>query len=149
MEPSERSNLPDRFAGKVALVTGAASGIGRATAVMLAQQGTKVLVADLDKPEADRTSSTISQHGGTGLVLKLDVTSEIAWQDALRLIEKEWGGLHILVNCAGIASVNPIADTTLDQWRRVMAVNLDGVFLGTRTAIAAMRRAGHGVIVNV
>jgi NAD(P)-dependent dehydrogenase (short-subunit alcohol dehydrogenase family) len=138
-----------RFGGRVALVTGAASGIGRATAILLARQGATVVAADLDGEGAAATVEAIAAAGGTAVVHALDVTSEAAWDAAMERVERTWGRLNVLVNCAGIALVGPVADTSLADWRRVLAVNLDGVFLGTRAGVRAMRRSGGGSIVNV
>jgi NAD(P)-dependent dehydrogenase (short-subunit alcohol dehydrogenase family) len=138
-----------RFAGQVALVTGAASGIGRATAILLARQGATVVATDLDEQGIAGTVETITKASGTVVGHTLDVTSESDWDRVVELIERSWGRLHILVNCAGIALVRPITETTLADWRRVLAVNLDGVFLGTRAAVRSMSRSGGGSIVNV
>jgi NAD(P)-dependent dehydrogenase (short-subunit alcohol dehydrogenase family) len=138
-----------RFAGHVALVTGAASGIGRATAILLARQGAAVVVTDLDEQEVAGTVEAITTAGGIVVGLALDVTSESDWDRAVELVERRWGRLHILVNCAGIALVRAVSDTTLADWRRVLAVNLDGVFLGTRAGVRSMTRSGGGSIVNV
>jgi NAD(P)-dependent dehydrogenase (short-subunit alcohol dehydrogenase family) len=140
---------PGRVAGKVALVTGAASGIGRAAALLLAREGAKVLAADIDEPGAASAVGEITAAGGVAQARRLDVTSEADWQAAVAWLEQSWGGLHVLVNSAGIAVVAPVAEMTPEQWRRVLAVNLDGIFLGTRAAIPAMRRSGRGSIVNI
>ena len=138
-----------RFAGQVALVTGAASGIGRATALLLAREGGLVVVADLDEPGIAGTVEAIRSAGGTALDHHLDVTSESGWDAAVALAEQSWGRLHVLVNCAGIALIGAVADTGFSDWRRVLAVNLDSVFLGTRAGVRSMRRSGGGSIVNV
>lgn len=147
--PAPETSPASRFAGRVALVTGAASGIGRAAAALLAQQGARVLVADLDAVAAAQTAEAIAFAGGTAAAQPLDVTSEADWRAAVERVEQRWGGLHVLVNSAGIAQVRPVPDTSLAEWRGVLAVNLDGVFLGTRFGIQAMRRAEGGSIVNV
>jgi len=148
MRESGATNSP-RFAGQVALVTGAASGIGRATALLMAREGAAVLAADLDAAGTTATVVAITAMGGTTVAHTLDVTSEPAWDAAIELVERTWGRLNILVNCAGIALVSPVTETTLADWRRVMAVNLDGVFLGTRAGVRFMKRSGGGSIVNV
>jgi NAD(P)-dependent dehydrogenase (short-subunit alcohol dehydrogenase family) len=138
-----------RVAGKVALVTGAASGIGRATAQILAAEGAQVAVADVNHEGARAVVNEIGQTGGRAIALALDVTSETTWQSALETLLDEFGRLNIAVNNAGLSAASPIEQTSLAEWRRLMAVNLDGVFLGTKYAILAMRRGKGGSIVNV
>jgi NAD(P)-dependent dehydrogenase (short-subunit alcohol dehydrogenase family) len=139
-----------RVAGKVALVTGAGSGIGRATAVVLAREGAVVYCADLDQAAAELTAVAILAGDGRAQSCLLDVTSEPAWCAAVDRVLGEQGRLDIVVNCAGISFVCPIEDMSLEDWRRVLAVNLEGVFLGTKHAVRAMRRQpSGGSIVNV
>ena len=138
-----------RLADKTALITGAASGIGRATAVLFAREGAKVVVTDIDVCGAAGTVEAIVAEGGTAVAIALDVTSESNWPSAIDMVLTTWGRLDVLVNNAGISHERPLVETTLDHWRRVMAVNLDGVFLGMAAAINAMRRANGGSIVNV
>jgi NAD(P)-dependent dehydrogenase (short-subunit alcohol dehydrogenase family) len=149
MQP-QPARAEGRVAGKVALVTGAASGIGRATAVTLAAQGAAVACADLNLAGAEETAAAIASAGGASWAYRLDVTAEPAWQEVTGQILKAPGRLDIAVHCAGISFADPVADMSLEDWRRVMAVNLDGVFLGTRYAIRAMRQGGRGgSIINV
>jgi NAD(P)-dependent dehydrogenase (short-subunit alcohol dehydrogenase family) len=139
-----------RVAGKIALVTGAASGIGRATAQTLAEHGASVICADLNCAGAQETAQRIMAAGGAASACLLDVTSEAAWQTVMEEIMQRQGRLDIAVNCAGISAACPIADLDLDDWRRVLAVNLEGTFLGTKYAIRAMRQSRTGgSIVNV
>jgi 3(or 17)beta-hydroxysteroid dehydrogenase len=145
----DRSGAGRRVAGKVALVTGAASGIGRATALLLAREGASVLVTDVDLPGAQRTAEAIADAGGKALPQALDVTSENHWAAAIARTIEAWGQLSIMVASAGITFARDLVDMTLDEWRRVMAVNLDGVFLGTKHAVRAMRRGHGGSIVIV
>jgi NAD(P)-dependent dehydrogenase (short-subunit alcohol dehydrogenase family) len=133
---------------KVALVTGAGSGIGRATAALLAREGATLVVADVNEPAAQAVAAEIVSAGGKAESLRLDVTEEAMWQEATERIHSAHGRLDILVNNAGVPFGKPVADTSLEEWRRVLAVNLDGVFLGTRFGIRAMQ-AGGGSIVNV
>ena len=138
-----------RVAGKVALVTGAASGIGRATAIMLAEHGAAVACCDLNVGGADQTVAAIGA-GRSAWACSLDVTSEPVWQEVMASLLSRYGQLDIAVNCAGIAHASPVAEQTLEDWRRVMAVNLEGVVLGTKHAIRAMRQTSQaGSIVNV
>src|SRR5437867_4464249 len=120
-----------RVAGKVALVTGAASGIGQATAVMLAAEGATVSCCDVNFAGAEETASAIKTAHGAAWAQLLDVTDETAWQEAIAGVLHHSGRLDITVNCAGISAACPIADLALEDWRRVMAVNLEGIVLGT------------------
>jgi len=134
-----------RLDGKAALVTGAASGIGRACAVALAREGAGVLACDLD---AAGLAETAAQSPAIATQM-LDVTQEAAWEDAVAAAEARFGGLHILVNNAGLCIRAGILETSLETWRRQNAVNLDGVFLGVRAALPLMTRSGGGAIVNI
>jgi NAD(P)-dependent dehydrogenase (short-subunit alcohol dehydrogenase family) len=140
---------PKRVRGKVALVTGAASGIGRATALLLADEGATVLATDLDAAGAARSAAAIRAAGGAADARALDVANEASWQAAVGAVRDAFGSLDILVNNAGISHARPVTDTPLEEWRRVMAVNLDGVLLGLKHGIRVMRETGGGVIVNV
>jgi NAD(P)-dependent dehydrogenase (short-subunit alcohol dehydrogenase family) len=131
----------------VALVTGAASGIGRATALLLAQEGARVMATDIDQTGIQRTVDAILQAGGSALGQVLDVTAEADWDAAISRTIDAWGELSILVASAGMTFARSLVDMTLSEWRRVMAVNLDGVFLGTKQAVRAMRRGRGGSIV--
>lgn len=136
-----------RFESQVALVSGGANGIGAATARLLRQQGANVVIGDLPGVGGEALAQEI---GAT--YEPLDVTREEDWRRVVGTILHQHGALHILVNAAGIVgdSVSGALDTTtLAEWRRVLAVNLDGTFLGCREAVMAMRRAGRGAIVNL
>ena len=138
-----------RVAGKVAIVTGATSGLGAAAARRLAEEGANVLVTGRDEGRGQAVVDSIAAAGGTARFHPLDVTDEDAWQATVESATAAHGRLDILVNNAGITRAEPIAEVTLETWRRIMAVNADGVFLGTRSAIPAMRRSGGGSIVNM
>jgi len=131
--------------GKVALVTGGASGIGRATSVRLAHAGFRVVVTDID-PAGQQVAAAIDG----AVFVEHDVAQEPGWEHAIETTLDIHGRLDVLVNNAGISYGRAITDTTLEDWRALMAVNLDGVFLGTKHAVRAMRRHGDGgSIVNV
>jgi len=138
----------ERIRGKAALVTGAASGIGRATAVLFAREGGRVLLTDVDA-SGETVAGSIRSEGGEARFLRHDVTDESSWAGAVGGAVEAFGRLDILVNNAGISLAKPLGEMTLAEWRRLMAVNLDGVFLGTREAVRAMRKTGGGAVVNV
>lgn len=131
--------------GKVALVTGGASGIGRATAVRLADAGFRVVATDLD-PGGQEVVAAIAG----AVFVEHDVTDEASWERAITTVLDVHSRLDVLVNNAGISYVRAVTDTTLADWRALMAVNLDGVFLGTKHGVRAMRLHGDGgSIINV
>lgn len=138
---------------KVALVTGAAKGIGAACARVLAAHGARVVVADVDEREGRAVAASIGKDGGVAEFMALDVTQEAQWQRVIAATVVRHGGLDVLVNNAGIALVKTVLETTLDEWRRVHAVNLEGVFLGTKYAVDVMRPDGKsgrgGSIINL
>lgn len=136
-----------RMAGKVAVVTGAAGGIGRSCALVLAREGARVFAADVDVAGLEETCDVAD--GRPPEPLRLDVTSETEWNDLIDEVARRAGALHALVNNAGVCISAPLADTTTEIWRRQQAVNLDGVFFGTRAAMPLMARAGGASIVNV
>lgn len=136
-----------RIANKIAVVTGAGSGIGRATAALLAQEQAIVAVADIDVIAARRVASEIAESGGKAEAVQLDVADEAEWRALIQQVTAAHRRLDILVNCAGISISKQVAQSTLDDWRKVLSVNLDGVFLGTKLAIDAMKHGGS--IVNV
>ena len=138
--------MAGRVEGKVAIVTGGASGIGAATVRMLAAEGAAVVAADLDR---ERGEALAKELGGKTHFALHDVRDEDAWVRLISDTEARFGKLDVLVNNAGIIVVATIEDTTLEQWRRIHAVNAEGVFLGCKHAIPAMRRARGGSIVNV
>lgn len=138
-----------RLQGKVALVTGAASGIGKATALLFAREGATVAVTDIAANGAQEVAVEISALLQTAEAYALDVTSEQNWDAVVFEVLKKWGRLDILVNNAGISFAKPVTEMMLAEWRHVMAVNLDGVFLGTKYGIRAMQKSGGGSIINV
>jgi NAD(P)-dependent dehydrogenase (short-subunit alcohol dehydrogenase family) len=136
-----------RVSGKTALVTGAGSGLGRAIAIMLAKEGAKVVVTDIDPVTARETADIIGENA---LSLQHDVTSEERWQQVLAETKNIFGGLNILVNNAGIGDGSDVESTDFATWKKVHAVDLDSVFLGCKYAIAYMEETdGLGSIVNI
>ncbi|MCA8926973.1 MAG: glucose 1-dehydrogenase [Alphaproteobacteria bacterium] len=135
--------------GKVALVTGGASGIGRATALTLGREGAAVMVTDLSEAGAQAVADEIVAAGGKAQALQQDTTDEDRWQAVVAATEAAFGKLDVLVNNAGIAIAGPIETFSLADWRKQQAVNVEGVFLGVKHAFPAMRRAGGGSIVNL
>jgi len=138
----------DRLKGRRALITGAASGIGRAIAELFACEGAAVAVIDLNA--AGRTTAeAITAAGGRALFVRADVTRMEDCRRAVEVTLQAFGGLEILVNCAGIIRRASVLGTTEEEWDRVMAVNVKSVFLMSKYAIPAMVRAGGGVILNI
>jgi len=138
-----------RLAGKVALISGGARGLGAAEAVMFAREGAQVVIGDVLDDEGRAVEAQVAAKGGKAKYVRLDVTREADWQEAVTTAERTFGKLDVLVNNAGISIVGRVEDTPLADWQRVMDVNATGVFLGTKAAIPAMRRAGGGSIVNI
>ena len=137
-----------RLENKVALISGGARGMGAAHAKLFAKEGAKVVIGDILEEEGLRTEAEINEAGGECLFIRLDVTSESDWQQAVAAAVTRFGKLDILVNNAGVVSRGTLEDTTVEEWDRVMDVNAKGVFLGSKAAIPEMRRAGGGSIVN-
>ena len=133
-----------RLSGKTALVTGGASGIGRATAAMMAREGARLAIADRNLEGAEGLAREI---GAAAFAIEIDVTEIEAWRLAMALVEKRFGALNVLVHSAGVGGIGTVEDTTPEEWRRVHAVNLDAVFYGTQVALPLMRRHPPGSIV--
>ena len=138
-----------RLAGKVALISGGARGMGDEEARLFAREGARVVLGDVLDAEGKGVEAQIRGAGGQATYLRLDVTSEADWETAVATAERLHGKLDVLVNNAGIGGGSRIEQTTVEEWDRMMAVNAKGVFLGTRAAIPAMRRAGGGSIINI
>ena len=139
----------NRVAGKVALVTGAAMGIGEACARLLVAEGACVTLSDVDTERGCGLARQFNGKQTSALFVEHDVGDEAAWQRAIAATLEEFGRLDILVNNAGLGIGGDVEHTTLDEWRRLMRVNLDGVFLGTKYGVHTMRQFGGGSIVNL
>ncbi len=135
-----------RLKGKVAIVTGGASGMGRSEATIFAREGARVVVADLLEKEGQEVAKGI---GDAARFMKLDVTKEAEWQALVAATEREFGKLDILVNNAGISGTYQPDLTNTEAWDKVMEINAKGVFLGMKHAVPALTRAGGGAIVNI
>ena len=136
--------------GKVALISGGARGQGAAEAETFVKEGARVVFGDIRDDEGKKVEAAIRARGGDAVYVHLDVTSETDWQAAVQTTTSRYGKLDVLINNAAIVIPRvPIEERTVAEWDRVMAVNARGVFLGTKHAIPAMRRAGGGSIVNI
>ena len=122
-----------RLAGKIAIVTGGATGIGKGTATRFAAEGATVVVADINESQGQQVVGEIASAGGKALFVRLDVTSEDDWSRLRERVVAEYGHVDVLFNNAGIALFKPLTDVTLDEWNKVMAVNVTGQFLGMKT----------------
>lgn len=135
-----------RVDGKVAIVTGAASGMGKADAHLLAREGAQVVIADLNEQDGAAVAASI---GSAARFMRLDVSDEDNWRQVIADTLEAFGRLDILVNNAGLMMLGSVVDTELEAWRKTHAVNSDGVFLGCKHAIPAMAASGGGSIINM
>ena len=137
-----------RLKDKIALITGAASGIGESAALIFAREGAKVVVADVLEKEGHAVADSIVSAGGEAMFLRMDVSDEEQWRETVRATVKRYGRLDVLVNNAGISGAVPDRMST-DYFDKLMAVNARGTFLGMKYAIPEMQQAGGGAIVNL
>jgi len=140
-----------RVNGKVALITGAASGLGRQSAIRLVEQGARVLVTDVDQSGGEAVAKEL---GAAGAFVRHDVTKEEDWEAATKSVLDLFGRLDVVVNSAGIGTMNSIEECSLGEWQRVMAVNADGVFLGCKYGVSAIKQTSMepesgGSIINI
>ena len=145
-----------RLEGKVAMITGAANGVrgklmgfGGVSAWLFAREGAKVVITDIDEEDGEITARQIRESGGEAVFVRLDVTSEGEWEDAVRAAVSCFGRIDVLVNNAGTSSRETVEKTTVDMWDGQMEVHAKGAFLGARAVIPEMRRIGGGSIINV
>ena len=137
-----------RLRGKAAIVTGAASGIGREIAITFAREGARICVADLDVEGAHATASEITRlYGAQAMAAAMDVTDEAQVDFGVNAAAAAFGGIDILVSNAGVQHIAPVAELALADWRHILAVHLDGAFLTTRACMRHMARAGSGAII--
>lgn len=138
-----------RLQGKVAIITGAAHGMGAVEARLFAQEGARVVIADILEEEGKQLEVELNAAGREAMFVHTDVTRETEWQHVVEATVSRFGKLDILVNNAGLSSTSVADPMDTDGWRRIMEVNATGVFLGTKYAVPAMRKAGGGSIVNI
>jgi NAD(P)-dependent dehydrogenase (short-subunit alcohol dehydrogenase family) len=141
--------MPGRLHDRIALITGAASGIGRGAAQALAAEGATVVVTDVDAAGLARTAELVRSAGGRAVAHAHDVTSESRWQAVLAATRDELGGLHVLVNNAGIGIGASIFEMSYADWQRQQAINVDGVFFGLKHAIPLIAASGGGSVINI
>ena len=138
-----------KLANKVALITGATSGVGRATALLFAKEGAAVVIADENNDLGNALAKEITTAGGKALFVKLDVTDQSQWNAAVKQVKEKFGALHILVNAAETHEVSMVTQADLSAWNQVFAVNLSGTLLGIQTCAPLMKESGGGAIVNL
>ncbi len=140
-----------RLSGKVCIVTGSTSGIGRGIAELFAREGASVVIAARRADAGEEVVKEIQEKGGVASFFRLDVTDESSWDTIIGYTVQTYQKLDVLVNNAGIGFLKPIVETTIPEWRNVMATNVESVFLGTRAAVPAMKRNGTkgGSIINI
>ena len=139
----------NRLEGRVAIVTGAASGIGKETAKRLADEGAAVLITDIQVDAGEATVAELRAQGARAAFARHDVTSETDWQTVVAKAVAEFGSLDILVNNAGMGDIKPIEETTVEDWQRTIDIDQLGVFLGMKVAAEALKNSGHGSVINV
>ncbi|MEY8205158.1 MAG: glucose 1-dehydrogenase [Bermanella sp.] len=138
-----------RVQDKICLVTGAASGIGRETALLLAEQGARIILADLNQEAGQKVAAEIDASGGQAIFFKHDVASEESWVSVVEKSVEHFGKIDVLINNAGVLLMKPIQETTEEDWSFVNNINTKGVFFGVKHVLAAMKESKGGSIVNI
>ncbi len=133
-----------RLKDKVAIITGAASGIGKEIAIIFAREGAKVVIADLNKDEAQQAAAAITANKGKAMAVKMDVTNETEVDNGVAEVIKQFGDIDILISNAGIQHIDPIDKLAFTDWKKLLAIHLDGAFLTTRACIRSMYKSGRG-----
>ncbi|POZ89327.1 SDR family NAD(P)-dependent oxidoreductase [Petrotoga sibirica] len=141
--------MAGRLEGKVAIITGAARGMGKAEAELFAKEGAKVVVADILDNEAKEVADKINKDGCEAMAVKLDVSKADDWKKVVDQVTEKWGKVDVLVNNAGILSMNGVEGTTEEEWDRVMNINAKSQFLGIKYVLPAMKKATKGSIINI
>ena len=133
-----------RVKNKVAIVTGGASGLGKSSAKLLAREGAKIVVSDIDEEGGKKVVQQIKEDGGEAIFIKQDVAKEDEWKNVIETTLETYGKLHILANSAGIGLGGTVEDVTLEDWKNLIDINLNGTFLGTKYCIKGMRKTDEG-----
>ncbi|HEY1849755.1 MAG TPA: glucose 1-dehydrogenase [Candidatus Binataceae bacterium] len=141
--------MANRLSGKIALISGAASGLGAAQAKLFASEGAKVVLGDVQAELGNTVATQIKNAGGQAIFTRLDVTDESSWKAAIKVAKDTFGGLTTLVNNAGIFHPGGIEGESIEGWNKMIAVNQTGVFLGMKTAAATLLESGNAAIVNI
>jgi len=136
-----------KLKGKTAIVTGAASGIGREIALCYGREGATVAIADLNLDAAQAVAAQIEAAGGRAIGVAMDVTDEKAVDDGVATVVRAFGGVHVLVSNAGIQIVHPVEEFGFAEWKKMLAIHLDGAFLTTRACLPHMVKAGGGSVI--
>src|SRR6516165_6832398 len=147
--PTKRIRFMGQLDGKVSIVTGAASGIGKEIAKRFASEGAKVVIADLQLPAAEATANEINRSGGVAMGVAMDVSNESAVDAGVAATAERYGGVDILVSNAGIQIVKPIDEFPFGEWKKMLAIHLDGAFLTTRACLRHMYQGTGGAIIYI
>lgn len=145
----QESSINGRLEGKIALITGAASGIGKATAERFAREGAKVALTDIDPDKGEELAEELVKSGHEAFYQTLDVVNPEEWRTVVESVTNRWDRLDILVNSAGIGRAKGLLEMSYDFWHQTISINLDGTFLGTQAAVDSMKDTGGGAIVNI